>query len=224
MNTRKPHINPENVVDAEVVGEQPGHEHTHAQNAPMPHEGLTLFILTAVLFAAVFALAQQTRAVAVSPNPTLAALRTPVYVILPQASAITLAPARQQGNNQLVSFKGTLSAAQAMKSSAHNLSGTPGRSSIPPVGSRLTPESYNLMLAYLAQKEGITLESDARDILLQTGYTLPPAVNPPPQRKRKDHITFARDVVSALVKDEVESFLGKVRLVSEVGVYVAEQE
>lgn len=224
MNTGKNHINPENVVEAEVVGEQA--PQAQAESVPMPHEGLALFILVGILFAAVFALAQQTGAVTTSPDPGHGALRTAVYVTLPPADAIAIAPARQNTNgNQLVTFKSALSTAQAMKSAAHNLSGTPGLRSIPPVGSRLSDQDYNLMLAYLAQKEGITLEHDARDVLLQAGYALPPAATPAPEtRKRKSHMAFARDVVNALVKDEVESFLGKVRIVSEVGVYVAEQE
>ena len=96
----------------------------------------------------------------------------------------------------------------------------------PPVGSRLEGHGYRKMLVYLAQKEQITTEKDAREVLAQAGYILPPSITPIGQEDTADvgeHLNFARDVLSTVVRDEVESFLSKVKLVSKVGTYVVDQ-
>lgn len=220
-------IQRDSAMDAQVVDEQPGQPKV---DAPIPHEGLALAVLLLVLCVGVFALAQNSAAimapdrVKTQENSELAVFRTPVLVVLPPASTMELAPARPQGK-RLASFSGVVSSAKVIRQQAGGLSGNFNDSAaIPPVGSRLTPESYTLMLEYLARKEGITLEADARDVLLRAGYTLPPGTANATQSKATDHVSFVRDVARELVKDEVESFLHKLNVVTKVGVYVAEQK
>lgn len=226
-------IQHDNAADATVVDEQPAPPRV---DAPVAYEPLILVLLLLITGGAVVFLGQNAAAIT-NPRhtPELAVMRTPALVKLPPATAISLAPARSRGG-EAESFAGVLEKANVMRQRAAGLSGGSGGegsgfvagysagANIPPVGSRLTPESYNLMLAYLAQKEGITLEHDARDVLLKAGYTLPPDTGKTARGPKKDHVNFAREVVSSLVKDEVESFLHKLNVVSKVGVYVAEQE
>lgn len=220
MTEKEPRINPDNAVDATVLEEEQARP---LVDGPMPHEHLALGILFVILAGAVFALGQNAAALAKPQHdPALAMLRTPVIVQLPEASAISLAPARREGT-QLKSFAGVVNQAQTIRNQAAGLAVGFDDNVIPPVGSRLTPETYALMLEYLAAKEGITQEPDARDVLLRAGYSLPPGTLAE-NKNNSNHVAFARDVVSALVKDEVESFLNKLNVVSKVGVYVAEQK
>lgn len=202
------------VIDAEVVSEQRAHAHK-----PMAYEKTILATFMLVVLSFIVFLADMTHAHQSQAKGLLIGveMRLPVLVVQPQVAHVQIQPAQQKNGLKLVSFQGMISEAKKMQHSAGRAAfGT----NIPPVGSLLTPESYQEMLAYLAQKEGITHEKDARDVLLQAGYGIP-SLQTPPASDYGSHLAFARDVVNTLVRDEVESFLGKIQVVSKVGAYVA---
>ena len=220
-------INAADAADATVVDEVPAQPQI---DPPLPYENLALMILLVLLSGAVFALAHTASAHASlqTAAPTKqakkqvkSALPAPVLVAFPSVEAIRIAPAQTQDGN-ITSFDGTLSSAQKIRLQAERLTESNGKSTnIPPVGSRLTIESYNTMRTYLARKEDITEANDVHDVLLKAGYTLPPGIAAQ-QSEGRDHVAFAREVVNSLVKDEVESFLHKVNVVSKVGAYAAQ--
>ena len=226
--TQKNRIQPHHADDADIVGEAVHAASEPLQVAPpLPYENLALVVLLLLLGGGVLALAHTASLPAqlLKPHPPAysSALPTPVVVAFPSVDAIRILPAQNQSGN-LSSFNGALNQAKLVRQQANGLSKGSGRTAnIPPVGSHLTMATYKTMRTYLANKEGITETHDAHDVLLKAGYTLPKGLSTQNNTKR-NHVAFARDVIRALVKDEVESFLHKVNVVSKVGAYAVDQK
>jgi predicted RND superfamily exporter protein len=204
------------VIDAEVVDEViAARAHDGGGLPPSKHEKLALFAFVVVLVGSIVLLQGQTKALQSTNFAETPSMQVPVIV--------RYAPMQKQvltkDQEIQVSFAEIKDNAAKLRKSMQALS----RPSVPQ-NKVLNAEDYQALKVYLAQKEGITHEEEAREILLQAGYKLParlPDENGK-KSKSKDHVAFARDVINRLLKDEVEDFLEKVQIASEVGVYVAE--
>ena len=206
------------VIDAEVVEEVEGaRAHQAASDSESnKHEKLTLIVFVAVLLGGVLMLQSQTKALQSANFAEAPSMNVPVVVRYHTAEQ----PKLSQDQAIKVTFSEIVDNAEKLKKSAAKLS----RPDVPE-SKVLTEQDYIALKQYLAQKEGIENDEDVRDILLQAGYKLParlPDEEKANKRTNRDHMEFARHVIKSLLKDEVEDFLQKVQIVSEVGVYVAD--
>ena len=93
---------------------------------------------------------------------------------------------------------------------------------------RLSESEYRTLLVKLAKENNLTDENEVRRLLQQAGYRLP-ARSPNETRaalksnkRQANRLDFVRSVASQLIQDEVEGFLFKVRVATEVGAFVAD--
>ena len=93
---------------------------------------------------------------------------------------------------------------------------------------RLSESEYRTLLVKLAKENNLTDENEVRRLLQQAGYRLP-ARSPDETRaalktskRQANRLDFVRSVASQLIQDEVEGFLFKVRVATEVGAFVAD--
>lgn len=216
--TARPEPKPD-VIEAEVVEEVAAarpHDDTVDGGGPATkREKLLLIAFIAVLLGCILLLQGQTKALQSANFAETPSLNVPVVVRYAPIEKRQLS----QDEEIQVSFAEIKDNAAKLQESVKALS----RPKAMPKNKVLSQQDYQAMRQYLAQKEGITAEADVRDILLQAGYKLPARL-PEEQVKKsnKDHVAFARDVINRLLKDEVEDFLEKVQIASEVGVYVAD--
>lgn len=211
-----PHGKPD-VIEAEVVEEVAAARPRHDEAEPASkREKLLLIAFIAVLLGCILLLQGQTKALQSTNFAETPTLNVPVVVRYAPIDK----PRLTQEEEIKVSFAEIKDNAAKLQESMKALS----RPKVVPSSKVLSPEDYQAMRQYLAQKEGITNEADVRDILLQAGYKLPARLPEEEAKKddKKNHVAFARDVINRLLKDEVEDFLEKVQIASEVGVYVAE--
>ena len=224
MTEQESKIQHDAAVDATVMDEKPG----SPQGAEaLPYEQTVLFVLLVFLAGATLSLHQNLNFSSLyHSDRALVTLRLPVLVEFRTAENTSESSLHNQ-ETQLTSFADVASQAKEMRMRAAHLNKVPDvppEAKIPPVGSHLTAKTYRVMLDYLAQKEGIFDEKDARDVLLKAGYKLPPPIGVGNKKRQRDHAAFARDMVNELVKSEVESFLHKLNVVSKVGVYAVGEE
>jgi len=211
------------VIDAEVVEETeatPPHFASPPADIPASRrEKLLLFAFVAVLLGSILLLQGQTKALQATTFAETPSLNVPVivrYAPIEQSKTLPLT----QDERIHVSFAEITANAATLRKSVVALA----RPDIPVSNEVLSEADYKSLKKYLAQKEGLTNEDDVRDVLLQAGYKLPARLPDENHKaaKNKAHLSFARDVISKLLKQEVEDFLEKVQIASEVGVYVAE--
>ncbi len=208
------------VIEAEVVEEVAAarpHQGDAYGGAATGREKLLLVAFVSVLIGGILLIQGQTKALQSANFEETPNMNVPVVV--------RYAPIEQRRLSQdeeiQVSFAEIKDNAAKLQQSVKALS----RPKEVPHSKVLNQQDYQAMRTYLARKENITNESDVRDILLQAGYTLParlPEEEAAKKRSNKDHVAFARDVINRILKDEVEDFLEKVQIASEVGVYVAD--
>ena len=208
------------VIEAEVVEEVAAarpHQGDAYGGAATGREKLLLVAFVSVLIGGILLIQGQTKALQSANFEETPNMNVPVVV--------RYAPIEQRRLSQdeeiQVSFAEIKDNAAKLQQSVKALS----RPKEVPHSKVLNQQDYQAMRTYLARKENITNESDVRDILLQAGYTLParlPEEEVAKKRNSKDHVAFARDVINRILKDEVEDFLEKVQIASEVGVYVAD--
>lgn len=211
------------VIDAEVVEEtqaaRPHAENTHIDVPAQKNEKLLLFAFVAVLFGCIVLLQGQTKALQATNFAETPSLNVPVIVRYAPIEQVKTMPLTQDERLK-VSFAEITANAAMLRKSVEGLA----RPKVSIKNKQLNQEDYTALKQYLAEKEGITHDDDVRDVLLQAGYTLPARLPDEDHAsgKSRDHISFARAVISKLLKQEVEDFLEKVQIASEVGVYVAE--
>ncbi len=210
------------VIEADVVAEFVAKPQANSENmnrdSSSSHEKALLIAFIGILLGSTVLLHDQTKAIPAASFSEQPELQLPVIVRYQPVSNNTVVT-----NISSTSFSEIVNDAEKLQRSAERLS----RPNMPS-NRVLNQPDYNALRGYLLTKEGIRDEGDVRDVLLQAGYTLP-SLSPDESQANKrsakngqNHLDFARSVVGKLLKDEVESFLNKVRVASEVGVYVSE--